>query len=858
MMGMASAREWDRYGRRSAPMGGRWLLVLLLALWVAGCGGANEEDVAQITGTPSVRQTPTRVSPGALGSATSASRINFQAGSNIDLEMFDEQGRCLLNVTNDIIALAGDYRGRAVPSGTLVAFFIATGRGIIEAQAAIDSSGIAAATFRSLCPSNARDPIIIVAALRGAEPFVDLNSNGRRDSGEPFTDLPREAFLDANRDGSFQPELGEYMIWDPNGNGRFDAGGNGVYDSDTIITDQALILPQQKGATPGVGTPGSSETPATPGTPTSIAGTPTPTATPSVVPAFLQVALFSNQGSDNNDGTITSVITAQVSDADGIALDDVAVSFRILPPVPSGVAVISPVLSGSPLGCTLELRVPSQPGSALSCITYDTTLQGMAVTIEARVGTPSGALVRSQSIVLPDFRAPTANSTPTATQPVPTASGTPTPTSTATVVANAIQFVRAEPPAIGVRQSGLPEQSRITFRVTDAQNRPVPNTRITFQVLAIGGETLSNLEAQTDGDGEANTVLTSGTRASALRVTAGADVNGDGVADVFAQSTQIAVLGAPPAENRFSIAAARSNVVGRRYSGIENRISAFVNDRFGNAVPPGTTVAFISNGASVVDPSPSNSSGIAGATLITDPNVPPSGIVTVLAFTRGEEAFQDVNGDGVFQAGTDILTRDNIPEPFIGFRPRPPFDAGCPIAAPSFLCRSSFFPATPYDLFVDIDGNQAWNTQGRSGQWDNDIVVWDAFPITFSGALSEVSATPSQFELEPGGSQLFTLLVHDDLRNPLVGGSTITVTTSVGTIAGGSITIPDGQSFNQWIDGLTRFHFVLSNPLTSPGGTASVVVTIASENGGGTFVVASGVMQPGMMDPGTMPISTTE
>jgi len=1118
----------------------RWIVatgVAVLALAVAGCGGANEEDVAQIIGTPAGRRTATPTVPaGALGGVTAASRISFQAGSKIDLEMFDEQGRCLLNVTDEILALVGDYRGRAVPAGTLIGFFVASGRGIIESQAATDSSGIATATFRSLCPSNARDPIITVAAVRGAEPFVDLNSNGRRDANEPFTDLPREAFLDANQDGAFQPELGEYMIWDPNNNGRFDAGGNGSYDLDNIIVDEALILPQQKASTPGPETPGS-ETPgtATPTTPTTpVSTTPTPTATPSVVPASLQVALFSNQASDNNDGTISSVITAQVSDADGVALDGVAVTFRILPPVPSGLGITSPSFTGEPVGCNLGFTVPQQPGSAMSCITYDSTLQGAMVTLEARIETPSGPMLRTQSIllpdirpippitstavptsspsvtptpkpvpkflqlalysnlvsqnsdgtfstaltavvgdkdgvaldnvlvnfklvparagvvvtspgvtgaelpcvinfpppipppppqpgdaltcvkydtllqgqtvvveatietidgtltdstsivlplagaasaelaehidlalipevaenngdgtysvlvsalvgdkdgialdginvefrqlppvisgvnvtspqitgtgstcdfsqtnpakrgqalsclkyggalggqtvqlearlkrargdlvatqsiVLPDFRRPTHTVTPTPTPPIPTASATPSPSATATTVADSIQFVRAEPSAIGVRESGLPEQSRLTFRVTNAANQPVFNAAVTFQLFALGGERLSNLEARTNADGLASTVLTSGTRAAAIRVTAGADVNGDGVSDVFAQSTQIAVLGAPPSDGRFSLAAERLNIAGRRYSGIQNRITAFVNDRFGNAVPPGTTVAFVSNGSSVVNPSPSDTSGIAGATVISDASVPPSGIVTVLAFTRGEESFQDVNGDGVFQAGVDFITGDDVAEPYVGYRPHPPFDSGCPILPPSHLCRLPFLPATPYDLFVDSDGNQRWNSQGRSGQWDQDILVWDAFPITFSGTLSEVSASPTGFDLEPGGSQLFTLLVHDDLRNPLVGGSIISITTSVGTIAGGRIVVPDGQSFNQLIDGLTRFHFVLSNPLSSPGGTATVVATIESENGGGTFVLASGSMQRGMTNPDMTPTPTAE
>jgi hypothetical protein len=271
-----------------------------------------------------------------------------------------------------------------------------------------------------------------------------------------------------------------------------------------------------------------------------------------------------------------------------------------------------------------------------------------------------------------------------------------------------------------------------------------------------------------------------------------------------------------------------------------------VNDRFGNAVPPGTVVSFTSNGASVVSPTTTDASGAATVNLVTEAQIPPSGIVQVLAFTRGEEQFLDNNGNGVFDQGTDTIVGDNLPEPFIDFRPYPPLDAGCPVSAPSAKCNNLFDPSTLFELFIDSGPkNGIWDAQGTSGVWDNNILVFGTFPVTFSGDLQTPVMAPNTFAIGNGGSQTFTLEVHDDLLNPLVGGSTITITAGKAQVLGGSITVPDGESFNQLVSGLTQFAFTLAdaNPTdTDPPDAVNVVVTVSSPNGSGSFTIGSGTV----------------
>lgn len=595
--------------------------------------------------------------------------------------------------------------------------------------------------------------------------------------------------------------------------------------------------------------------------------------------AFISVDLFVNQRNDNGDGTYTSILGAIVTNSAGVTVEDgVPVTFSLVNPV-AGVSVTSPGFTGEGPPCDPgTLTIVAQPGDALSCIKYTQSQQGRTVTVRARVRTATGGIVEdTQTVVLPDTRP----ATPTATQPTatvtatgtatatptatvtgtPPATSTPTATATPTLPAAAVAFVRAQPTQIGVRASGLTEQSVLTFRVTDRATNPVANLPVTFAITAIGGETVAPVMAVTNAQGEVSTTLTSGTRTTAVQVIAQVDSDLNGAPDLFAQSTQVKIVGAPPVQTRFSLAAERLNVAGRVRLGLENEISAFVNDRFGNAVPPGTSVSFTTNGASVVDPKPTNANGVAGATLITEGGqIPPSGIITVLAFTRGEEGFLDNNGNGRFDAG-DTITTDDLREPFVDFRPLPPLDAGCLLPAPSNLCNGLFDPGTFFEYFIDAGSlNGTWDTQGTSGAWDNGVLIFDEIPITFSGPtqIPTAEALPpyptNGFTLEDGGAITFDLFIHDDLLNPLVGGSQITVETNAGSIIGGDITVPDGQSFNQIVFGLTRFRFVL---IDEPGGEmpqqVRITASVDSDNGDVSTIVASGIILPPAATPTPAP-----
>jgi len=606
--------------------------------------------------------------------------------------------------------------------------------------------------------------------------------------------------------------------------------------------------------------------------------------------AFIDVDLAENQRVDNGDGTFSSVVSALVTDANGATIaDGVPVEFSLVNPV-SGVSITSPGFTNEAQPCTISFSVTPQPGDALACIKYVYDMQGTTITIRARVTTATGAVIEAEkTITLPDTR-PTATPTMTATPPptnTPTITATPspwpsgvatftppsTPTLSPTPPAGSIQFLGATPPSIGVRGSGLPEQSTLVFKVNSTTNNPMSGVAVQFTLSGSGSESLNPLSAVSDQNGLVSTTVTSGIQATTVRVVATVVTN----PGVSAQSTAVSILGAPPAYNHFSIAAKQLNIQGRVTFGLSDQISAYVNDRFGNAVPPGTAVSFVTNAASVVSPTTTDASGVATATLVTEGVVPPTGIVTVMAFTHGEESFKDNNGDGIFDCApgfnappcppapgpqADVILTDDIPEPFIDFRPYPPADSTCPISPPSSLCDNQFNVTDDFELFVDTNGNGVWDSvgttgigQGTHGYWDNNILVWRAIPVTFSGPTQapvlegcSLPGSPGScysFYLSTGASMSFTINVHDDLVNPLVGGSTIAISASNGTVTGGGITVPDGESFNQLVGGLTQFTFVLTAPtgLTSDE-PAVISVTITSPNGNVTSLLTSGELGP--------------
>ena len=159
-----------------------------------------------------------------------------------------------------------------------------------------------------------------------------------------------------------------------------------------------------------------------------------------------------------------------------------------------------------------------------------------------------------------------------------------------------IEVYGDHPQHIYVLGTGLQETAEITFVVKDANGVPVDRNhrvRVEFKILAgpNGGEYLS-ADTMTTRNGLVTTVLNSGIVAGPVQLQASAQVDGS---LIWSTPVRISIYGGLPDASHFSLAANQVNIAGLLYHGLIDNITAFVGDKYGNPVAPGTVVYFYSD-----------------------------------------------------------------------------------------------------------------------------------------------------------------------------------------------------------------------------------------------------------------------
>lgn len=355
-----------------------------------------------------------------------------------------------------------------------------------------------------------------------------------------------------------------------------------------------------------------------------------------------------------------------------------------------------------------------------------------------------------------------------------------------------VEFISATPQKIGLQGTGgvgLPETSTVVFRVVDATGGPVAGAQVNFALdTSVGGITFSPANAISGADGRVQTVVTSGTVATSVRVSA--IETGIGVGT---QSSQLVITTGLPDKDSVSLAVSCNNVEGFDLDGTEVDVTVRLADRYNNPVPNGTAVTFNSEGGNILGSCTTTTtqtqSGLCTVTWTSSNPRPVDGRSTIIATAIGEESFVDVNGNGIFD-NSDTWT--DLAEAFRDDNENGVYDSG--------------------EFFVDF--NQDLVRSPEDGQFNGLLCVGPGSPaggcstnqkltvsssnlIIMSGSTAKISDStggnnyggpPSV--LTGGGAITFT--IGDFRDQPMPAGTTIEIEASTGLTLGNprSYTVP--------------------------------------------------------------------
>jgi hypothetical protein len=195
-----------------------------------------------------------------------------------------------------------------------------------------------------------------------------------------------------------------------------------------------------------------------------------------------------------------------------------------------------------------------------------------------------------------------------------TAPETPTSGEAASIV-----LVSQTAKSIGVKGSGSVETAQMVFEVQDSSGKPVDlahSVEVSFRIGSGpgGGEFIYPPKARTDAKGRVTANIVSGTKAGVVQIVAESNV---GSKTIRSLPVVIVIHGGLPDSAHFSIAPEKLNFPGYNVFGLRNKITAYVGDKYGNPVKPGTAVYFTTTGGIIEGSALTNEQGQGSVDLIS-------------------------------------------------------------------------------------------------------------------------------------------------------------------------------------------------------------------------------------------------
>ncbi|WP_353571940.1 Ig-like domain-containing protein [Candidatus Albibeggiatoa sp. nov. BB20] len=407
--------------------------------------------------------------------------------------------------------------------------------------------------------------------------------------------------------------------------------------------------------------------------------------------------------------------------------------------------------------------------------------------------------------------------------------------------AGAIEVSNIEPRELGVLGSGTAQTTTIEFTVKDNAGNPVDGRTVQFSLGDTGlsgGESLI-FNSAISSNGVVSTILRTGVVSGTVDVIASVK---DSDATAIAR---IPIVSNTPDARHLSLAAEYLNIAGGVQFGLEDTVTAYVGDRYGNVVASDTSVSFITEGgligqsvgqafttttvlgraSAILQSAAPTTPNLGGVPFIStigyECNLPFSlisgasqsmcgnpGFVTVIAYTTGSESYTDLNGNGQYDANEPF---EDLTEPYIDANDNGQFDEG--------------------EIYVDVNQNSRFTIQ--NGQFESNTTIWTATQFLFSDRTQIPTITPNSFDIPNDGAQQFIVSGFDGLSlsdvygNALVAGTKLTITTS-GGVLGGAVGFEINDSVGR---GLPEFSFILSSEPPDKDGVyperKNVVITLS-------------------------------
>ncbi|MEW6684789.1 MAG: invasin domain 3-containing protein [Candidatus Edwardsbacteria bacterium] len=443
--------------------------------------------------------------------------------------------------------------------------------------------------------------------------------------------------------------------------------------------------------------------------------------------------------------TLTSIanntdVTANVK-AEAFTFSKFGVSIRVQQTVNVTFRGITFNLTANPTSIPADGSSSSNITATLTETTGGAPIPSQTINFSTNLGTiPSSVMTNSSGAAVAALTSGTAVGTATVTATygnifTQTTTVEFTPVAPDTLAASVV-ITSVTSTNIYVHGSGDNETSYLTAEVRSKTGAPLSSKQVTFSIVfgPNGGEYVYPTSGLTNSLGQVTTQLNSGIKSGTVRIQAQCDA-------IISQATEISIWGGPPHPDHFNIYAEKTKVVQGWCNVADVAISAFVFDKYGNPVPPNTTVWFTCDSGGVFPGSANtNVDGMCGVTWTYWTNPPNGGEAWIKAETR------DSSGTAIYDS--------------------------------------------------------AW--------------VYVSRGIT-------INLNPTIFNIPTGGSQNFTYSVADGSGKPLPAGTSVSVSTTAGTLRGTT-------SVNFQFGGLGTFSFTLfdDTPADSTARNATVKVEVTT------------------------------